>query len=82
MAELVYAYASEAYGAILGSSNLLVPTTGYSIAVVYTLRVSLGLGPQAQDRSATARGGVAEIFSRKLSVTVRQLNKYRGVVQW
>jgi hypothetical protein len=52
VAELVYAYASGAYGAILGSSNLLVPTafarralpavaeaTGYRIVVVYTLRV-------------------------------------------
>ena len=53
VAELVYAYASGAYGAILGGSNPLVPTAfarralpavalaeaGYRIVVVYTLRV-------------------------------------------
>ena len=38
--------------------------------VAQVVGVSIGLGLNAQGRSATARGGVAEIFRIKLFVTV------------
>ena len=35
VAELEYAYASEAYGAILGGSNPLMPTTIENLCMIY-----------------------------------------------